>query len=256
MKGVKTERRTKWASGHASPTILVVAPHPDDELVSTAGTIVRFLSAGYRVCCVILTQGERGGATGEIRSKEAVAALKSLGVGYRDIHFGPFKDGEIPYTIETIRFLEEFASSEVITAFIPPVEDSHQDPHNTARSCLAALRRVPSLLSYKTPSAIGFVADVFFDITDQVDAKWAALELHVSQVKQRKAFMEYTAMSRDAAVMGLPVGSEFAEGFKAIRYRVDPCPVFAARANRRMGGEQSKDNSSLVAPHAKDLDIS
>lgn len=225
MNETKSKRQTRRASRPARPTILVVAPHPDDDILGCGGAIRRFLSAGYRVSCVILTRGERGGATGTIRSKEAVAALKSLGVQARDIHFGPFKDGDVPYCRRTVAFLERFATPEVVAAFVPPVDDYHQDHFHTARSCLAALRRVPSLLAYKTPSAIGFAPDVFIDITDHIEAKWNALQLHESQVTQNKVFMEYSALDRESAAMGLPVRVQYAEGFQTIRYLIDPCPV-------------------------------
>lgn len=225
MKERKTKRQRKRASSPVQPTILVAAPHEDDDIIGCGGTIKRYLMAGYRVICVFLTRGERGGSSGLVRTKEAVAALKSLGVKSGDIHFGPFKDGEVPYSIETISFLEQFATPEVVAAFVPPVDDCHQDHRNTALSSLAALRRVPSLLAYKTPSALGFAPNVFIDITDHIEAKWAALQLHKSQVEQQKIFMEYTAVDREASAMGLPVRVQYAEGFQSIRYLLDPCPV-------------------------------
>jgi len=176
-----------------------------------------------------MTKGERGGAKGTLRARESLAALKSLGVHTEDINFGHFRDGEVPYSHESICFLERFAGPEVVTAFIPPADDSHQDHWHAARSCLAAFRNVPSLLEYKTPSAIGFAPDVFVDITEHIDAKWDALQLHCSQTRQRKIFLEYSAFNTEAAAMGLSVGVRFAEGFQSVRYLLNPCPVRPAK---------------------------
>lgn len=226
MNVKKDRRQARRARRSTPPTILVVAPHPDDDILGCGGAIVRYLNAGYRAICVFLTRGERGGASGTVRSKEAIAALRALGLKRRDVHFGPFKDGKVPDSIDTITFLERFVTREVLAAFVPPVGDSHQDHRKTALACLAALRRVPSLLVYKTASAIGFAPNVFIDITGRpMEVKWASLQLHRSQVKQKKVVMEYSALEREAAAMGLPVRVQYAEGFQAVRYLIDPCPV-------------------------------
>lgn len=80
--------------------LLVVQPHPDDECISTGGTLARYVDEGARVKLVHCTRGEAGenlagidlgGRTvPEVRLEELAAALDVLGVrdheflGYRD----------------------------------------------------------------------------------------------------------------------------------------------------------------------------
>lgn len=67
------------ASAHAD--ILVVAPHPDDDIITSAGVIARALDRGETVRVVFMTNGDVGGtAMGLLRQSEAVAAQAQLGV--------------------------------------------------------------------------------------------------------------------------------------------------------------------------------
>ncbi|HXM55985.1 MAG TPA: PIG-L family deacetylase [Candidatus Dormibacteraeota bacterium] len=67
--------------------MLAVFPHPDDEAVTCGGTLGRLARASCHVTLVLLTRGERGGATGEpsarlaaLRTAEAQRAAAALGV--------------------------------------------------------------------------------------------------------------------------------------------------------------------------------
>ncbi len=69
------------AAGAASADILVVAPHPDDDIITSAGVIVRALDRGETVHVVFMTNGDvEGTAMGLLRQDEAVAAQAELGV--------------------------------------------------------------------------------------------------------------------------------------------------------------------------------
>jgi LmbE family N-acetylglucosaminyl deacetylase len=67
-----------------SETVLVIAPHPDDEAIGCGGTICLHAARGDRVTAVFLTSGERGvdGVSAEtaraIREAEAEAAAEVL----------------------------------------------------------------------------------------------------------------------------------------------------------------------------------
>lgn len=75
-----------WAAlGGAS--VLVVAPHPDDEVCGCAGVIARHVCSADRVCVVHVTDGRRSRAWGlapqvmaERRRHEADACAQALGV--------------------------------------------------------------------------------------------------------------------------------------------------------------------------------
>ncbi len=67
--------------------ILVVAPHPDDESIGCAGTMLRHKKAGHTLCLVVATDGRRSRAAGlsapemaRRRQTEATAVAQALGV--------------------------------------------------------------------------------------------------------------------------------------------------------------------------------
>ncbi len=91
-------------------SILVLAPHPDDETIGCAGIIQRALAAGAEVRVVYLTNGDHNQAAfivyekrltfrkgefihmGEVRSREAVKAMKQLGVNESKLVFLGYPD--------------------------------------------------------------------------------------------------------------------------------------------------------------------
>jgi LmbE family N-acetylglucosaminyl deacetylase len=90
--------------------VLVLAPHPDDEVLGTGGLIQQALAAGAKVQVVFLTQGENNivsfqtfsrrpmltpsqiRAMGAIRRLEALAALGKLGVPPEQVIFLGYPD--------------------------------------------------------------------------------------------------------------------------------------------------------------------
>jgi len=79
--------------------ILVIYPHPDDEVLTTGGLINTFSKSGKKVNLIILTKGERGTPDGsvnndliKIRTEEAKKVSHILGA---TLHQNDFGDGEI-----------------------------------------------------------------------------------------------------------------------------------------------------------------
>ena len=85
--------------------VLILAPHPDDEAIGTAGVIQKAVSAGADVYVACYTNGDANQLAfiayekrftilkgefihmGEVRRKETLAALKFLGVEENKIFF-------------------------------------------------------------------------------------------------------------------------------------------------------------------------
>jgi LmbE family N-acetylglucosaminyl deacetylase len=128
--------------------LLVVAPHPDDESVTTGALLARYAALGIRTAVVCCTGGEEGeihrmgdapeanAATvrpylGQIRRAELHAACRLLGVdqvrtlGYRDsgmrgtpstFHLGAFCNANlVEATARLVRIIRELRPSVVVT---------------------------------------------------------------------------------------------------------------------------------------------
>ncbi|MBL8918041.1 MAG: PIG-L family deacetylase [Myxococcaceae bacterium] len=76
--------------------LLVIAPHPDDEVLMAAGLLRRALAEHRRVAVVVVTNGDFTCARdGRARQAETVAALGSLGLRESDVHFLGYPDGHL-----------------------------------------------------------------------------------------------------------------------------------------------------------------
>lgn len=74
-------------------TVVVFAPHPDDEALCCAGIISAAKAAGNTVKIVVVTNGDYYGySTGFTREAETVAAMATLGVSEQDIIFLGYGD--------------------------------------------------------------------------------------------------------------------------------------------------------------------
>jgi LmbE family N-acetylglucosaminyl deacetylase len=106
--------------------VLVVAPHPDDEVLIAAGIIARARRVGLPVDVAVMTNGGLScGRDGGQRQAESVAALARLGVDEDHVHFLGLPDG---------------ALADLGTTPLPPVEQRDRDGRCVAVSTTSAWR--------------------------------------------------------------------------------------------------------------------
>lgn len=99
---VETNLQPK-ALTHKPQNILVVAPHPDDEILCCAHTIKDYLQAGDDVMVVVVTNGDGKDKTnasdslnyGARRQNESLLAAKRLGIPKEKVFFLGFPDGNL-----------------------------------------------------------------------------------------------------------------------------------------------------------------
>ncbi|MBK7864889.1 MAG: PIG-L family deacetylase [Archangiaceae bacterium] len=74
--------------------LLVIAPHPDDEVLMAAGLLARAVREGRRVAVVLMTNGDfTCSRDGRVRQRETLAAMRALGVDEAQVHFLGYPDG-------------------------------------------------------------------------------------------------------------------------------------------------------------------
>ncbi len=87
--------------------VLVIAPHPDDEVLLAGGVMDRAVREGRRVAVIIVTNGDYTcERDGYLREAESVAALKLLGV--TEVHFLGYPDGALSKLTEVPHAPMEF----------------------------------------------------------------------------------------------------------------------------------------------------
>jgi N-acetylglucosamine malate deacetylase 2 len=119
----------RFGTIHIMKRMLVVFAHPDDESFASAGTIAKYVKAGWKVDLICATRGEAGstgpygekttGQLGSIRQGELEKAGKLLGIssitllGYMDGELNTQPSGELEDKI--YRKMEELVPDCVIT---------------------------------------------------------------------------------------------------------------------------------------------
>ncbi|MBD3883416.1 PIG-L family deacetylase [Phormidium tenue FACHB-886] len=93
----------------AKRSILVVAPHPDDETLGCGGTIALLRLLGCQVYILVMSDGTMSHPRSRkypapklkaLREQETIAAVSILGIDRRSITFLQLKDGAIPMVDE------------------------------------------------------------------------------------------------------------------------------------------------------------
>ncbi|MBX7097416.1 MAG: PIG-L family deacetylase [Myxococcaceae bacterium] len=89
--------RSTGARSDGPVDLLVLAPHPDDEVLMAAGLLGRAVRDGKSVAVVLMTNGDYTCARdGLLRQQETIQAMRSLGVTEAQIHFLGYPDGYLP----------------------------------------------------------------------------------------------------------------------------------------------------------------
>ena len=171
--------------------VLVIAPHPDDEVIGCGGAVCLHAKAGDRISAVFLTSGELGlkhlpkEKSWSIREREAKRAAKILGIS--KLYFLRQPDWTLgDHVQETTRCLVQVLEKEKPKSiYLPHPGDSHPD-HQVAFGILRAASKDlpninPQLLGYEIWSPLAS-HDVVTDITRVMTKKLKALRAHASQL--------------------------------------------------------------------------
>jgi len=214
--------------------ILVVAPHPDDEVLGCGGTIARFVNEGNEVHIIIVTKGSEDlfpQSLIEEGSNEAKNASEYLGV--KNLHF---LDGFPAAKLDTIpsyklnnKIFEKIQEIKPEILFIPNRKDIHKDHQLVHESALIASRpnldkyQPIQIMAYETLSetewsVVPFFPNVFIDISEHLDTKINAMKFYKSQLKQFPHSRSIECIKSLAQFRGGTINVQYAEAFMLIRH--------------------------------------
>ena len=141
--------------------LLLIVPHPDDEVYGASGTLMEYLAAGESCGLVTLTRGEAGRTLGlcdgpeelaRMRAVELAACLEVIGLtttpgSLHEQHQFPdkyLKDYPFEELVETAREAMERLRPETVLTFPPNGSNGHPDHMTTHRAVKAAWDRLPA----------------------------------------------------------------------------------------------------------------
>lgn len=214
---------------------LVIAPHPDDEVLGCGGTIKRLVLGGADVhVAIVTTAGAEafGPFAAVVGRQEAARAHDHLGV--RQTHYLDFPAAAldtVPHAAVNAELGRLMHALRPDTLFVPFLGDVHLDHQLTFLSSMVAARprggQGPArIYAYETLSETNwyapglspaFIPNVYFDISETLESKLEAFTMFSTQVKAFPDERSVDTLQALARLRGSTVHRLAAEAFMLLR---------------------------------------
>ena len=219
---------------------LVIAAHPDDEVLGCGATISKYSRQGIKFMALFIAEGSScrfadpactaSIATIAVRTQQALDALATMGV--KDHLFNDFSCGRLDQVpiIEINKVIEDaIRDFEPDTLFTHSAYDVNNDHRIVSRATImatrpGALNQVSRLMSYEVLSSSEwsfgepFSPNIFEQIEEQdLKIKWQALSAYQTEVKSYPFPRSEEGIRIQAMSRGMQAGIPLAEAFHLIR---------------------------------------
>jgi LmbE family N-acetylglucosaminyl deacetylase len=232
--------------------LLVLAPHPDDEVIGCGGVVAQHLAERRTVRVVVATNGAQAGEAAQ-REEESRRGLSLLGPA--DVRFLRFPDRGLvdagDALLDVLRNeLNDFKPDLIL---VPSPIEIHPDHLALAQAFCALLQRDEALFAELAIARVAFYEvgqplrpNAIVDISDVAEAKYAAIAAHQSQL----AFRDYAAYARGLnayRAMTLPSGTRAAEAYFVVELpRLRTTPV--SELQKLMGNARTIETVRETVP--------
>ncbi len=219
----------------ANEIVMVVAAHPDDEVLGCGGTLARHAENGDKVHVLILADGETSRQqAGEVSERWACADRAANILGIRLHKILGFPDNQL----DKIALLEVVREIELaISQLKPTVVYTHHggdlniDHQIACRAVMTACRPLPgstvnAIYTFETVSSTEwgvpqldpmFMPVRVVDISDTMQKKMAALQCYDAEMRPFPHARSYEAIEHLARLRGTQSGIKAAEVFGVMR---------------------------------------
>ncbi|HKW84801.1 MAG TPA: PIG-L deacetylase family protein [Burkholderiaceae bacterium] len=218
-------------------TILVVAPHPDDETLGCGGTLLRELGQGAEVHWAIATTMAGAPRFDAARLQAREEEIEGVGraYGFAAIHrasFATTRLDAVPIADRIDWFSRIVTSVRPDTLYLPHPYDAHSDHaavFEAAAACTKSFRypSVRRVYCYETLSetefglgagGVGaFVPTRFVDIAPQLDRKLEIMAMYAGEMGMPPFPRSVESIRALACLRGVVAGTLAAEAFVVLR---------------------------------------
>lgn len=174
----------KTVSSPKNQKVLIIAPHPDDEVIGMGGTLAQMIDNQCNVDVISLTFGA---------DKPSVEEAQKCAdfLNYKFIHFFDFTPKTITMDDETLKtFAHTIEKSKPDIIFVPFMLDDHDDHRRASDLLLSSVEKKYlknidhiQIWAYQVYTAIPLNAVV--NITNTMEKKLEAIEMYQSRFSQR-----------------------------------------------------------------------
>lgn len=219
--------------------ILVVASHPDDEILGCGATIVKLIKCGYEAHVLILGEGitsrdekrdpqERRSELEDL--KRHVRKANKI-IGMKDVILTDLPDNRFDSLplLDVVKIVEKVKKDKKPDIIFTHYQnDLNIDHRVTYRAVITAARpiwgeTVKEIYSFEVASStewnypLTFSPDVFFDVSETLDMKLKALKEYKVEMKDARHPRSIAGVELQAKLWGVKTGTRYAEAFKAVR---------------------------------------
>lgn len=215
--------------------ILVIAPHPDDELLGAGGMILKNIKEGNEVYVCVVTIGVAplfDPEMGKKNNQDAADCHKAIGITktyFLDLPSTMLES--IPRYELNGKILNVVREVQPDDVYIPHYGDMQKDHQMVADAAMVAIRpkyfpQVKRVYAYETLSETGwnapsvaneFIPNVWMDITDVLEEKLEALNYYTLQISAFPDPRSVEAVRALAMYRGSQMFYKAAEAFQLIR---------------------------------------
>lgn len=219
--------------------ILIVASHPDDEVLGCFGTVARLIKEGYEAYSLILGEGKtsRDNRRDIEEKKDELDLLNSeikkandiIGIKKTFIYNFPdnrFDSVDLLDIVKIISKVKDEVKPDII--FTHYEKDLNIDHQITYKAVITATRpmedesvkeiysfEILSLTEWNYP--LSFSPDIFFDVSDTLELKLKAMNEYQSELCKYPHPRSLEGIELNARYQGMKVGKKFVEAFQVIR---------------------------------------
>lgn len=213
--------------------VLVIAAHPDDEVLGCGGTISALAARGAEVRVAFLTDGvsgRDGSAPGQIDARRDAAHRACALLGANPPTFGDFPDNQLDSVarLGPIRLVEDlvqkYRPDTLLTHHAGDLNVDHRRVHDAVITACRPQKGHPvrTLLFFEVTSSTEwqpagsnapFLPNWFFDISAHLDAKLAAMSAYAAELRPWPHPRSAQGIEHLARWRGACVGCDAAEAF-------------------------------------------
>ena len=217
--------------------ILIVAAHPDDEVLGCFATVAKYIKQGYEAYTLILSGGKT--SRGEVEQSEIEELRREMLesnklIGIKEVFQADFPDNafdSVPL-LQIVKKIEEIKNKvkpEII--FTHHTGDMNIDHQLTHKAVLTATRPmagecVKTIYSMEVPSSTEwnsfsketiFTPNVFVEVSDTIDDKVKAMSVYKSELREYPHPRSLQFIKELAKTNGIKTGLKYSENFMLVR---------------------------------------
>ena len=219
--------------------ILIVAAHPDDEVLGCFATVAKLIKEGHEAYTLILGEGKtsRDEKRDIENKKEDIELLNDETynannlIGIKKVFFESFADNrfdshDLLDIVKAISKVKEEVKPDIIfTHYENDLNIDHQLTYKAVMTttrpmeneCVKEIYSFEILSSTEWNYPLSFSPDTFFDISDTLDLKIKAMQMYSSELCSYPHPRSLEGIKLNAKYHGMRVGKKYIEAFKSIR---------------------------------------